>query len=67
MPTRSGKEYRLSFNTKNQPFKEILLPEKINDIPKKKKTNNYIDFDEASKEWRKNKISLGYGFFKYKR
>lgn len=67
MPTRSGKEYRLSFNTKNQPFKQILLPEKINDIPKKKQTNNYIDFDEASKEWRKNKISLGYGIFKYKR
>ena len=33
MPTRSGKEYRLSFNTKNQPFREILLPEKINDSP----------------------------------
>ena len=65
MPTRSGKEYRLSFNTKNQPFREILLPEKINDIPKKIKTN--IDFDEASKEWRKNKISLGYGLFRYKR
>jgi len=66
MPTRSGKEYRLSFNTKNQPFKEILLPEKINDIPKKTNTNNYIDFDEASKLWRKNKISLGFGLFKYK-
>ena len=67
MHTRSGKEYRFSFNTKNQPFKEILLPEKINDIPKKKQTNNYIDFDEASKAWRKNKISLGFGIFKYKR
>ena len=65
MPTRSGKEYH-PFSTKNQPFKIILLPEIINDIPKKRKTNNYIDFDEASKAWRKNKISLGYGFFKYK-
>ena len=25
-----------------------------------------IDFDEASKEWRKNKISLGGGLFQYK-
>jgi hypothetical protein len=25
-----------------------------------------IDFDEASKEWRKNKIELGKGYFKYK-
>lgn len=28
--------------------------------------NNNIDFDEASKEWRKNKIYLGKGYFKYK-
>lgn len=65
MPTRSGKEYHLSFSTKNQPFKIILLPERLNNFHKKQ-TNNYIDFDEASKAWRKNKISLGYGFFKYK-
>ena len=25
-----------------------------------------IDFDEASKQWRKNKISLDKGYFKYK-
>jgi hypothetical protein len=25
-----------------------------------------IDFDDASKEWRKNKIALGKGYFKYK-
>lgn len=25
-----------------------------------------IDFDEASREWRKNKVSLGKGFFQYK-
>lgn len=24
-----------------------------------------IDFDEASREWRKNKIELGYGEFRY--
>ena len=65
MPTRSGKEYRLSFDTKNQPFKIILLPERLNNL-QKKQTNNYIDFDKASKAWRKNKISLGYGLFKYK-
>ena len=26
-----------------------------------------IDFDESSKTWRKNKIQLGEGMFKYKR
>ena len=66
MPTGSGKEYHLSFSTNNQPFKMILLPEQVNNITKKKQTNNYIDFDEASKLWRKNKIYLGYGIFKYK-
>lgn len=25
-----------------------------------------INFDEASKLWRKNKISIGYGQFRYK-
>lgn len=25
-----------------------------------------IDFDEASSAWRKNKVSLGRGYFKYK-
>lgn len=25
-----------------------------------------IDFDDASKQWRKNKINLGKGYFKYK-
>jgi len=69
MITRSGKEYRISintFSTTNQPFRQILLPEKINDDPKKKYPNNYINFDEASRQWRKNKISLGFGIFKYK-
>ena len=39
----------------------ILLPER----GKQYKIN--IDFDESSKAWRKNKISLGEGMFKYKR
>ena len=25
-----------------------------------------IDFDEASREWRKNKVSIGLGMFRYK-
>lgn len=25
-----------------------------------------IDFDESSKEWRKNKVCLGKGYFRYK-
>ena len=25
-----------------------------------------IDFDEASREWRKNKVSTGWGMFRYK-
>lgn len=53
---RSGKKY---FSPENQPFKLILLPKKIN-YP------NNIDFDHASKEWRKNKIYQGEGMFKYK-
>ena len=28
--------------------------------------SNYIDFDLASKVWRKNKIHMGYGIFVYK-
>ena len=28
--------------------------------------NNNIDFDEASKAWRRNKISLGEGSFRYR-
>jgi len=72
MPLRSGKEYRKKeyrkkdyikkmFPKETQPFNMVLLPErgvqyKIN-----------IDFDESSKSWRKNKIQLGEGMFKYKR
>ncbi len=28
--------------------------------------DNTIDFDEASKEWRKNKVHLGNGYFAYR-
>ena len=63
MLLRNGKRF---MNIENQPFRTILLPEKI---PKKEKKQLYkinIDFDEASKEWRKNKIHMGGGNFKYK-
>ena len=43
------------------PFNMVLLPE----MNKQYVVN--IDFDESSKAWRKNKISLGEGMFKYKR
>lgn len=38
--------------------KRYNYPEKIN--------YHNIDFDNASKEWRKNKIYMGEGIFKYK-
>ena len=61
MLLRNGKKY---FKVENQPFKMVLLPKKI---PKKGNTYNVIiDFDEASKEWRKNKIYLGGCVFQYK-
>ena len=55
---RSGKIINKYFKDENQPFKLILAPEKFH--PKK---DVYIDFDRASREWRKNKISLGEGMF----
>ena len=72
MPLRSGKEYRKKeyqcknflkkmFPKETQPFNMVLLPE----MGKQYVVN--IDFDESSKAWRKNKISLGEGMFKYKR
>ena len=62
MLLRSGKKY---FKVEDQPFKLILIPDKI---PQKKYKENevVINFDEASKLWRKNKISLGEGRFRYK-
>ena len=67
MPLRSGKEYhcktylKVLFPKETQPFNMVLLPER----GKQYKVN--VDFDESSKEWRKNKKSLGEGMFKYKR
>ena len=70
MPLRSGQEYLKQeylkqdhFNPKNQPFKLVCQPEKM---PCKKYKVN-IDFDEASLQWRKNKIPNGHGGFIYKR
>lgn len=57
MKLRSGKKinFKTYFKKENQPFKLIILPLKID-----------INFDESSREWRKNKIHLGNGQFKYK-
>ena len=72
MPLRSGKEYqkidhatykkefiRQLFMPNQQPINLILLKEPPYSVN--------IDFDNASNEWRKNKISLGNGMFKYKK
>ena len=67
MPLRSGKEYhkkeylKVIFPKETRPFNMVLLPE----MGKQYKIN--IDFDESSKAWRKNKIPLGEGMFKYRR
>ena len=56
MKLRSGKLIKdIYFKKENQPFKLVILPLKVE-----------IDFDKASQEWRKNKIHLGNGCFKYK-
>lgn len=61
MPLRSGKEYlNIFFPRETQPFNLVLLPEK----GKSYKIN--IDFDKSSKAWRKNKVKLGEGMFRYK-
>jgi len=61
MRLRSGKEYNKLFCPKEaQPLKLVLLPNK------KKNYDVNIDFDDASKQWRENKIYLGEGIFKYK-
>ena len=36
-------------------------------LEQKKLYDNFIDFDESSRQWRKNKIHLGEGIFRYKR
>ena len=67
MPLRSGKEYQCKDYLKvilpkeTRPFNMVLLPE----LGKQYVVN--IDFDESSKAWRKNKIKLGEGMFKYKK
>jgi hypothetical protein len=76
MPLRCGKEYRKKeyrkkeyqkktylkniFPKETMPFNMVLLPERG------KKYKIDIDFDESSKAWRKNKIKLSEGMFKYK-
>ena len=75
MKLRSGKILSTFFKPENQPFKLVLMPEKIQrkgedyvedyDEDKGKYEVN-IDFDEASKAWRKNKIHLGEVGFRYK-
>ena len=59
MEMRSGKIIQTYFKKSEQPFKLILLKEKV------PKYEVNIDFDGASKEWRKNKISVGNGQFIY--
>ena len=57
MKLRSGKKI---FSLENQPFKLILLPVKV---PKRDKPYEIvINFDEASQEWRKNKVRVEEGF-----
>jgi len=64
MPLRSGKQYlNLLLPADQQPFKLVLLPKKTHDLPQEVK----IDFAEASRQWRKNKLHLGEGMFMYKR
>ena len=57
MELRSGKKINIEiYCKKNNPnLKPIVLPIKV-----------HINFDEASREWRKNKIHLGNGVFEYK-
>jgi len=62
---RSGKILKKIFKQENQPFKLILAPEKFPPACPAHQKAVCIDFDEASREWRKNKISLGGGMFKY--
>jgi hypothetical protein len=65
MPLRSGRKYlNQIFPQEQQPFKLILVPEKV---PQKKIYDFSLDFDNSSKQWRKNKIHIGEGYFIYKR
>ena len=71
MKLRSGKILSYFFKPENQPFKLVLMPEKILNekegyVEDKGKYEVNIDFDEASRAWRKNKIHLGETGFRYK-
>ena len=73
MPLRSGREYQkvLPKAYKKEFIRQLFMPNQqpINLILLKEQSYSYsvnIDFDNASNEWRKNKISLGNGMFKYK-
>ena len=72
MPLRSGREYqKIGHATSKKEFiRQLFMPNQqpINLILLKEPPYSVnIDFDESSKAWRKNKISLGNGMFKYKR
>lgn len=71
MKLRSGKILNSFFKPENQPFKLVLMPEKIarkeDYVRDKGKYEVNIDFDEASRAWRKNKIHLGDLGFRYKK
>ena len=65
MKLRSGKNFSHFFKKENQPFRLILLPVRIPE--KNEEYEVSINFDEASKQWRKNKVSVGgEGMFAYK-
>lgn len=71
MKLRSGKILSTFFKPENQPFKLVLMPEKNlkrkgGYVEDKGKYEVNIDFDEASRAWRKNKIHLGETGFRYK-
>lgn len=72
MKLRSGKILNSFFKPENQPFKLVLMPEKIHErmeeyVEDKGKYEVNIDFDGASRAWRKNKIHLGDLGFRYKK
>lgn len=71
MKLRSGKILNSFFKPENQPFKLVLMPEKIprkeDYVRDKGKYEVNIDFDEATRAWRKNKIHLGDVGFRYKK
>ena len=70
MQLRSGKTYTYEAPM-NQPFRMIVLRDKIpkkeiNKIPEGIPPSKCMDFEHASREWRKNKINIGGGMFIYK-